>query len=374
MGRLTTPTRNVLPDINMRAGQCFEKLKPVIGKCFQAKGVDVADKITIVRCYFFAILFAGASNWPTLSAAGRDKLHTYVMKLWRTALALHYMDLVSRGMPHLSDQQLIDRYKIFSPETMLALMRINLFIRVVLKASHSLKGAILAAHPAPKSWLRAVESDLKHMQAFIPEYRQISSTTEWIAMIQADPAAARRNFKKAASQPCANQLTSEPLTSTGASVGERLFCRFCNHSCHDAAARASHEHRVHGVKRIARHYMGPSQTCRVCMKRYQNRDLAVRHLTSRSQKCLTVLKKCLPPFAKEDSELWDQYALDEVKLKPKGVKNVVVQKRVAARVQGPLRVFDDDDELLSNFLDRHVMAGSDGEFLPQLLEHMEQGD
>ena len=160
LGRLTTPNRSVMPDINMRAGQCFTQLKPVIGKCFQAKGFDIADKIRIVRCYFLAILFAGASNWPTLSSAERDKLHTHVMRLWRSALACHYLDLVGRDLPHLSDQELLDKYQLLAPETMLALLRINLFIRVVLKASCSLKNAILAAHGSPKSWLRAVEGDL----------------------------------------------------------------------------------------------------------------------------------------------------------------------------------------------------------------------
>ena len=90
---------------------------------------------------------------------------------------------------------------------------------------------------------------------------------------------------------------------------------------------------------------------------------------------LNGLEEMPPAFSKEDSELWDQYALDEEKLKPKGVKNVVVQKRVAARVQGPLRVFDDDDELLSHFLDRQVQAESiEDDFVPQILAHIEQGD
>ena len=59
--------------------------------------------------------------------------------------------------------------------------------------------------------------------------------------------------------------------------------------------------------------------------------------------------RCIPPFSPDESDLFDQCALEERKLKPKGVKNVVAHKLGPKRVAGPKRTFDDEDELVSHF-------------------------
>ena len=53
LGRLTCADRSLSPDIRMRATQCDATLKPIAQKCFRAPGIDVADKIAIVRAYLF---------------------------------------------------------------------------------------------------------------------------------------------------------------------------------------------------------------------------------------------------------------------------------------------------------------------------------
>ena len=243
---------------------------------------------------------------------------------------------------------------------MLALVRINLFIRVIQKASYGLKTAILAAWSSPKSWLRAVESDLKTIQPFIEDYKAITTTTQWITMIQANPQAAKRAFKKAALLEAANQLSREVLSVTGAPIGDRIFCRHCPFSCHDTTARAAHECKVHGVKLCSRRYIGPSNTCRVCLKMYRTRDLAIRHL-SKSQQCLKHMARCIAPFEPHEAAHFDQNALQIRKLKPKGMKNAVAHKLGPRRVHGPLRTFDEEDDLLFTLLGGEEKVDSEDE-------------
>ena len=243
---------------------------------------------------------------------------------------------------------------------MLALVRINLFIRVILKASYGLKAAILAAWSSPKSWLRAVESDLKMIQPFTDDYKAIGSMTQWITTIQADPHAARRAFKRAALQKSANQLSREVLSVTGAPIGDRIFCRYCRYSCHDTTSRAAHEYKAHGVKLCSRRYIGPSLTCRVCLKMYRTRDLAIRHL-SKSQNCLKQMVRCIAPYEKEEAKQLDEDATQIRKVKPKGMKNAVAHKLGPRRVSGPLRKFDEEDELLFSLLGEDWKADSEDE-------------
>ena len=71
--------------------------------------------------------------------------------------------------------------------------------------------------------------------------------------------------------------------------------------------------------------------------------------------------RCLPPFEPDEADLFDQCALDERKLKPKGVKNVIAHKLGPRRVAGPKRTFDDEDELVLHFQGGDDVQASDDE-------------
>ena len=114
--------------------------------------------------------------------------------------------------------------------------------------------------------------------------------------------------------------------------------------------------------------MGQSNTCRVCLKMYRTRDLAIRHL-SKSQLCLKQMVRCIAPFEPEDADLFDSQALDERKVRAKGVKNVLAHKLGPRRVCGPLRTFDDEDELILNLQggDEEVVSEDEDTLIQDLI-------
>ena len=67
LGRLTTGKLLLRPDMQMRAAQCMEALRPLIAKFFNVPELDMADKINIGRANIFSILCAGASSWHELN-------------------------------------------------------------------------------------------------------------------------------------------------------------------------------------------------------------------------------------------------------------------------------------------------------------------
>ena len=95
-----------------------------------------------------------------MNVAERKLYHTKAMTIWRSVLACHYLERQAADKPHLSDQQLIDKFRIPAPQTMVSLLRLNLFVRLIVKGSCSLKRSVFAARRPDKSWLKAVERDL----------------------------------------------------------------------------------------------------------------------------------------------------------------------------------------------------------------------
>ena len=89
LGRLTCADRSLSPDIRMRAAQCDATLRPIAQKTFRAPGIDVADKIAIVRAYLFSILCVVASTWHQMTPQERKLFHTKVMRLWRSFMGHH---------------------------------------------------------------------------------------------------------------------------------------------------------------------------------------------------------------------------------------------------------------------------------------------
>ena len=187
VGRLTSPDRRVSQDIIMRGAQCHEKLRPITSKCFRAPDIDVADKINIGKSHLFSVLFVGAANWPSLCIREKKQVHTKTMHLWRSIMASHYLEMLAAGKQHLSDQELLNKYRLMAPASIVSLMRLNLFIRVVVKAAPSLKYALFAAMDAPQSWMKAVWLDILWIKPLSPVFDGLDTFQDWIREISLRP-------------------------------------------------------------------------------------------------------------------------------------------------------------------------------------------
>ena len=71
--------------------------------------------------------------------------------------------------------------------------------------------------------------------------------------------------------------------------------------------------------------------------------------------------RCIAPYEKEEAKQLDEDATQIRKVKPKGMKNAVAHKLGPRRVSGPLRQFDEEDELLFSLLGEDWKADSEDE-------------
>ena len=53
------------------------------------------------------------------------------------------LEMDAAGKPHLSDQELLNKYRLLAPQTLVALLRLNLFVRLIVKGSDALKGQFM---------------------------------------------------------------------------------------------------------------------------------------------------------------------------------------------------------------------------------------
>ena len=70
-----------------------------------------------------------------MTVAEKKLYHTKAMTIWRSVLACHYLEMEAAGKPHLSDQVLLNKYRLLAPQTLVALLRLNLLVRLIVKGS-----------------------------------------------------------------------------------------------------------------------------------------------------------------------------------------------------------------------------------------------
>eukprot|EP00973_Karenia_brevis_P049175 6821262-Karenia_brevis.AAC.1 len=100
--------------------------------------------------------------WPRLNATEQRKLHSNVMRVYRSACAEHFMETESMK----TDQNLIDDHGLMSPYTHIRWARLTLSVRVATKASSPLLAVLYAARKSARSWLHALEDDLAWIATF----------------------------------------------------------------------------------------------------------------------------------------------------------------------------------------------------------------
>ena len=109
----------------------------------------------------------------------------------------HFVEKQAKDEIALGDQALITTFRLLAPQTMVTLLRLNLFVRIVQKGSVELKCLVFAARMATNSWLHAVEKDLAWMSLLMPDLA-LRTTEQWIQAIAATPELFKREFKIAA--------------------------------------------------------------------------------------------------------------------------------------------------------------------------------
>ena len=267
--------------------------------------------------------------------AERKILHAKVMRVWRSVTASHYVERKALDLKPISDQELLDAHSLLAPQTMVTLMRVNLLIRVITKASDEFRRAIFAAKDAEWSWLKAVEADFEKLRPLDEDLKAFKSFPSWIADIRMQPKFWRNRVKEIAALPKANRielLQPKPRKISTVSIpGSLLVCSVCAAPQATQSAKTIHEFREHGVRKAARRYILEDNACRHCLKVFPSRHLCNRHLSEYTTVCLAALQCCVVPLSVERSEILDVHDIEvkkrhlTISKNGRGARSVVVQ-------------------------------------------------
>ena len=109
-------------------------------------------------CIFSKGLFQ-SSTWPALSANAYKRLHTTVVKIYRSICDQHHY-LAEEGSDILGNDELINQFGLVIPINMVRLNRIMLFCRLVRKDPPGLLDLVVRTARFEGTWGHTVHNDL----------------------------------------------------------------------------------------------------------------------------------------------------------------------------------------------------------------------
>ena len=158
-------------------GSMQAALKPITHKCFGDAAVDVKSKVNIAKSLLLSRGLFSASTWAGLTAAESKLVHSRVMSVYRSATATHYKEVNLA----VSDQELITRFVLMAPTTLIRLARITLLIRMLQHANQYFLKCVFAARRANRSWFATVAVDLAwlHVVDSLQDKPSFGSSASW---------------------------------------------------------------------------------------------------------------------------------------------------------------------------------------------------
>ena len=188
-----------------------------------------------------------AGCWPLLLPREQRCLHKAIMDMVR---AVAKMDTQER---RATDAEVISATGVLRPQRLVMLMRLQLAVRLAVRASPQLLVLLFWAREAQKSWIKALESDLV-LLGTAPCCAELRGArlAQWFQLFRAHPAEAKRMVVKAVRQ--LNEPTAEeeevlrPFT---------MHCYECGEPQHDRQALEVHLVRAWDKEVLACLCLGP---------------------------------------------------------------------------------------------------------------------
>ena len=107
----------------------------------------------------FSRLTYAAGACHRLNAA-EEKLYTgAAMRVWRRTTETTFKHCKDRQQNRLGDQEVVEKFDLMAPLTIVRLQRLTFFMRVAAGPNSTLNSVASAARNAQKSWLAAVNDD-----------------------------------------------------------------------------------------------------------------------------------------------------------------------------------------------------------------------
>mgnify|MGYP000745068532 CR=1 FL=1 len=219
-----------------------------------------------------------ASTWPALGPGLARAIHTAVLKPFRAiADAGRAVDSQS------SDLQVLELLRLPTPASMIRLLRLSLYSRIVQKSAQIMRSALALGAEAQGSWAATIIDDLDYVAQYAGETRYAEwSVPQWKATALHKPALFRRAL--VAVFDGAPRIMSVAVARVQEDLLLQDFqCPCCEASFASSQALSVHAFRVHNVRAAVRHHVDTT-FCVRCLLQLWTRQRLLDHLR-RSAPC-----------------------------------------------------------------------------------------
>ena len=153
LGSRVDLAENLHADLTAKLGGMAATTSALRGRLFRNPLVQDSSKATIASALLFAKGMHAAGTWPDLQQREAYRIHVAVMRVYRL--------LAGCGKSNVESLDLLASRGYTVPALLVRLARLRLLSRVVARAPLHLRLVLWTAREAPRSWLRAVLSDVQ---------------------------------------------------------------------------------------------------------------------------------------------------------------------------------------------------------------------
>ena len=276
LGTMTTVAGNADRDICVRTAMMTSSAASFCKRVFAVEEIEIARNVTILTVYLLTKGCYHIGTWQKLSVKTEKRVQSSIMKLYRAAVRAKWD---GEGGNNLSDLQVLQVHNLVAPLNLVILARIQLFMRVALKAPDYVLH-ILAASDAGQSstWMAAVREDVLSLSSF---GHFVPSSLGALVVAQAaggplDSLATWATLARSSGSQTRKALVAfirDPLTNTSLMQGPvrrvvvRAYffqCSACNDSFPTKQQHAVHMFKEHGIRPRLRPFL-TGVTCESCL-------------------------------------------------------------------------------------------------------------
>ena len=193
MGKRTMASGAQMTELTARHNSTLPFANRLAWIFFRGTSAPTKKKLLVASSLLLSKELYGAGSAPVLLVGERQKLHSNVMSVVRKATCSDMggtMATMPKVQCHegadyrfkpdlLSDAEVLNIFECRAPYTFVRFLRLRLSVRFALRATEELMALVFAARQDSRSWIKAIESDLKW--ARLCDDTAAFNITEWFS-------------------------------------------------------------------------------------------------------------------------------------------------------------------------------------------------
>jgi len=327
LGNYASCAKNDIQPARFRVSEAMSSFVPLSKHVLPSSTIARNTRVLLASSLIFSRLYFNTCVWSSTARNVIDIFHVFHMKVLRS---LHNFD---HKRP-VSDNFLIDFYKIPSPSLFLRQSRLIYLARFIKHAPKPLVSAVAALANCKDSWYSLIFEDLKWIISVDSQLNRFSindfNSQDFLSILTGP------KWREIVVECINHAQHSRSLESVvPAAHACDIPCPHCDKTF-SFRQLPGHLHRAHSYIHPARNYAAEDGICRACLKVFHCRPRLIHHLRGSSPKCFIVYQKyfdTLPPHRVQ--QLDEQDRSHAARCKKLGISKLHAS-RPAFRLHGPV--------------------------------------